>query len=337
MAASFVFDQGRDAFNWEAGLFNVDGNDGIFSEPRELAEADGSGLGSAHIDFNDWHLTFTSAGNDLTVASGDLTGGTVTSITLRSGSTSVIHLTGLSVSAATVQALLDGGAENGRDPLFLAVFASEATTFQGPPEGAMSAFGSAASDEYFLSAGGPDYVFNFIWTGGGVDTVHGSDGEDFVAYDVDQAVTVNFADGTVVKADTTSLGTFDDEVEDIAGSKFGDTFNGDDRDNRMFGNEGDDTFTGGDGDDFFVGGANDDLIDGGDGWDRLDFLMSVDQEQGVVVTYAAGTDFSGTATDSWGDTDTFSNIEDVRGGNFDDVFNGNDADNNFEEIGRAHV
>ncbi|RSK34050.1 calcium-binding protein, partial [Rhodovulum iodosum] len=65
--------------------------------------------------------------------------------------------------------------------------------------------------------------------------------------------------------------------------------------------------------------AGDDVINGGDGWDSLRYNndAAYGGEAGVVVDMIAGT-----ATDGFGDTDTFSGIEDIRGTRFDDSITG---------------
>ena len=252
MAITFVFDEARNSINWEGLLFFANG---IFDQPRTLTANSGSGLATVTVQVGAVVLTFTSDLNDLVVAGSKLTGGTATSITLQSNGTTALHLTGLSVGYAEIQALLDAGAENGHDPLFLAVFASAATIFQTPASGPISAFGSAASDEFSRHQHPRRPLQGEPPRAAGEYTVHGSDGEDFVDYSASsQGLTIDFGSGTVVRADTTSLGTFDFEVEYVAGSDHADTFNGDGRHNAMFGNAGDDTLNGFDGDDYLNGG-----------------------------------------------------------------------------------
>ncbi|MEO7222833.1 MAG: calcium-binding protein [Devosia sp.] len=298
-------------------------------------------------------LTFTSGANDLAVAANKLTGGTITSITLQADGANVFHLSGLSVGATAVQALLDTGADNARDALFSAVFASAATVFQSPADGPISAFGSAAADEFFLN--GSD-GFNYVWTGGGQDTVHGSDGNDFVDYSAsNQAVTVNFAAGTVVKSDTTSLGTFDSKVELIAGSDFADTFIGDDRNNGMFGNAGDDTLNGsggndnlngGDGNDSLNGGSGDNYYQGGKGkdsytggnadgddqWDKISYERE-DGGTGITATYKGNGKV--TVVDTYGNTEKGTGIEEVKGSQWKDLFTGSSGGESAEGMGGA--
>jgi Ca2+-binding RTX toxin-like protein len=123
----------------------------------------------------------------------------------------------------------------------------------------------------------------------------------------------------------------------VASGSFG-SLNGGTGDDVMTGAELDDTLRGGSGNDFMDGGDGNDTVrynglDGGpattsgafvnlsDDWATFDF-------NGIQTTVAGGT-----ATDSWGDTDTLASIENARGSDFDDVLVGNAGDNSLD--GRA--
>ena len=96
------------------------------------------------------------------------------------------------------------------------------------------------------------------------------------------------------------------------------------------------------------GGAGYDIIDGGAGsGDRVEYNRpsgSAPITQGAFVNLSGSSatyDFNGTsgvtvlagkAIDNWGDTDTLSNIENVRGSDFDDVLVGNSAENVIEGL-----
>ena len=102
---------------------------------------------------------------------------------------------------------------------------------------------------------------------------------------------------------------------------FGDLGNDD-----LFGGEGDDLLDGGEGDDYLAGGAGTDRYVGGDGAEQYD-TISFENETGtlgVVVNLAAGT-----ATDTYGNNETLSGIEDIAGSNNDDTLIGDDGDNFF--------
>ncbi|MCI5073593.1 MAG: hypothetical protein MRY80_01005 [Oricola sp.] len=72
----------------------------------------------------------------------------------------------------------------------------------------------------------------------------------------------------------------------------------------------------------WVGEAGDDLIDGNGGWDTVDYNLE-DGGAGVIVNLATGT-----ATDTFGDTDTLQDIEAVNGTGQSDTLTG-DAENNY--------
>ena len=73
--------------------------------------------------------------------------------------------------------------------------------------------------------------------------------------------------------------------------------------------------------------AGNDTINGGPGDDRLDYRWDVDRggTGGVVVNLQTGT-----ATDPFGDTDTFTSIEEIRGTNQSDIIVGSVRDEWFE-------
>jgi Ca2+-binding RTX toxin-like protein len=151
----------------------------------------------------------------------------------------------------------------------------------------------------------------------GNDVFFGGAGSDEVRYDQDEyrggtfgGVTVNFATNTA----TDGFGNTDslNSIEEVRGSKFGDTF------------------TGSGADEVFRGLAGNDIIDGGAGSDWVSYSSDIfaRQEsqtlQAVVVNLA-----NGTATDSFGGTDTLTNIENVAGAALGDTLTGDANDNIF--------
>ncbi len=115
-------------------------------------------------------------------------------------------------------------------------------------------------------------------------------------------------------ADGTGLDTFISGVNELAGSDYDDILTGNDNNNVLIGRGGYDT------------------LDGGLGMDRADYRSDT---YGITVTYDPDDSFNATVIDGLGDTDTLISIEQVRGSQFDDVFNGNDADNRFRGEGGA--
>jgi Ca2+-binding RTX toxin-like protein len=127
------------------------------------------------------------------------------------------------------------------------------------------------------------------------------------------------------------------DVENVIGSAFNDTLEGNGADNtfegrggedEMHGAQGNDTLLGGDGaddlngdegDDVLEGGAGHDVIDGGDGVDTLSYANS---NAGVGIFLDAGQGFGGHAQG-----DTWENVENVTGSAYGDVIVGNGGDN----------
>ncbi|WP_193141282.1 calcium-binding protein [Meridianimarinicoccus sp. MJW13] len=194
-------------------------------------------------------------------------------------------------------------------------------------------------DEYFFGGDGNDTLNggagrDDLEGGSGNDTIDGGDGSrDEVRYDNEernsggtQGVVVNFLTGTATDTfgDTDTLSN----IEEVRGTSHADSFTGSAAaEERFRGYAGDDTFLGGDGRDRIDGGAGDDMIDGGDG--TRDQARYQDDHNdggflGIDVDLALGT-----ATDTFGDTDTLVGIEQINGSNFNDVIRGDDQDNAF--------
>jgi len=99
-----------------------------------------------------------------------------------------------------------------------------------------------------------------------------------------------------------------------AGYTTADSYTGTSANERLFGDAGDDTLDGGDGNDALIGGKGADSMDGGDGEDTICYSYD---PAGVNVNLSTGQ-----ATDGWGYTDTFTNIEHAVGSAYDDVIIG---------------
>jgi Ca2+-binding RTX toxin-like protein len=177
---------------------------------------------------------------------------------------------------------------------------------------------------------------NFISPEGGNDTVIGGGGRDVVSYEsATSAVTVNLLAGTATGGggndSLTGIGAvhataFNDSIT------LGNTFAG-----YVFGRAGNDLLVGGTLDDGFIGGSGNDTMIGGTGFDNIaydnDLFDMGPAATGVGVTVNMST---GTATDNWGHTDTFSSIEVVVGSPLADMLiggnplNGSGATDGFE-------
>lgn len=159
-------------------------------------------------------------------------------------------------------------------------------------------FGGAGADT-LLGGNGQD----FIEGGLGNDSIDGGANDTTLGYDwvsyqnATGAVTVNLATGSAMGADGNDTLV---SLDAVAGSAFADTLTGDGNNNLLRGNGGNDT------------------IDGGGGFDQVDYSQANGSVTVSLLTNTA-TGFDG--------SDTFSNIEGIRGGKAGDVLTG-DANNN---------
>lgn len=172
--------------------------------------------------------------------------------------------------------------------------------------------------------------------GAGDDTMDGGSGTDTLSYSADIAgVTVNMAAGTATDGwgDADTISNF----EHLVGSAYADTLTGSASSNQLtagdgndtvYAGNGSDTITGGTGDDLlyaeagndtFISGVGDDTFDGGSDADTVSFVSDI---AGVTASLT-----SATATDGWGDADTFVGIENLTGSAYNDTLTGGSAAN----------
>lgn len=177
-------------------------------------------------------------------------------------------------------------------------------------DGSNEIYGGSGNDVIDVSGGDGD---NFIVPGSGNDTIIGNSdangtGFTFLSYSgLNFGITVDLAAGTTIGAGKSD--TFSD-VFAVRGTDFNDIL------------------LGGANDDFegFAGMAGFDFIDGGSGYDEIMFHL----ENG---TGAVTIDFkTETATDTYGDTDTFRNIEAVRASPQDDTLLGDTGFQSFRGL-----
>jgi Ca2+-binding RTX toxin-like protein len=192
--------------------------------------------------------------------------------------------------------------------------------------GIETVFGTAGNDHVTFDAN--DNVFLDIF---GSDTISGGAGFDILSYSFlagggapfiqVQGMVINMAAGTAVDG-YGGTDTFSG-IELVEGGQGNDTITGDDNDNSIIGGRGNDTLVGGD------QSASARLIDGfGDSiGDFVSFghlIATLDGAFGVVADLEAGT-----ATDSFGSTDTISGFEGLGGSNNNDTLSGDANDNIF--------
>src|SRR5262249_2193483 len=100
---------------------------------------------------------------------------------------------------------------------------------------------------------------------------------------------------------------------------------GDDEGAFMYGGSGNDTLVGGDGNDNLRGDEGDGSLDGGAGFDRADYPMAKDAVHLNLNIQDGNAQFISADQGS----DVLTNIEDARGGNFNDTIIGTDAGNSL--------
>ncbi len=190
--------------------------------------------------------------------------------------------------------------------------------------------------------------------GEGRDVIDGGAGSDLVSYAGALAgVVVRLAPAAQAVAATAAApalaingGDTLISIEQVIGSNFGDTLEGDAKGNFLIGNGGADRLVGGDGDDALsgnagndtlLGGAGADLLTGGAGADTIDGGAGVD-----IVSYADSAkavrvelDASGLVRGGDADGDRLSNIEGVIGSAHVDALRGNRLDNLIDGGGGA--
>ena len=164
-------------------------------------------------------------------------------------------------------------------------------------------------DDVLIAGAGDD-----IASGGtGNDVIEGNDGDDELSGNAgDDAVDGGAGNDTVkgAQGDDQLQGDCGDDT--LLGGAGHDTLLGGEGDDEIHGGAGDDTIDAGCGDDEIIGDAGDDEIDGGDGHDILDY-------SGTAASISINFD-DGVATSAEIDDDNFTHIEEIVGGQGDDVF-----------------
>lgn len=175
-----------------------------------------------------------------------------------------------------------------------------------------------AGDDVLLGETGDDMIDG----GEGDDELDGGAGSDLLLGDIGHDILAGGEgeDQLLGEAGNDTLyGNADNDMLDggegldtIHGGAGDDTLLGGAGHDELYGGEGHDTVEAGDGDDDIIGDAGDDTLDGGEGYDVLDYSafvapLEIDIEQGAAASVETG-------------QDQFSNIEEIIGGQGDDVF-----------------
>lgn len=197
--------------------------------------------------------------------------------------------------------------------------------------------GSSAYWEHLIGNGGDDLLDG---GDGGNDTASGGDGDDLLVGDPgtnDRLVGgggIDFADYSARTASVfLSIGmtsndgenleadSIESDIEGLIGGAAGDVLTGGYFDNFLFGGAGFDQLSGDFGDDLLIGGSGGDTLGGGAGFDTSDYSER---------TNAVFVDLDGVYGDDGelgeGDS-TADDVEDIRGGDGNDVLTGNGSEN----------
>jgi Ca2+-binding RTX toxin-like protein len=193
--------------------------------------------------------------------------------------------------------------------------------------------------DVIFGRGGKDTIYGLggndvLKGGGGADKLNGGDGTDTADYsDSDEGVQVSLAAGA--GAGGTADGDKLFEIENLAGSAYDDTLQGDENANSLYGEAGNDVLKGAGGADKLYGGAGDDLLnsdslgdflDGGTGDDTANFSEA---QGGVYVNLSSCFYKPGVSPVYPGPNiaPNIFNVENVSGSNQPDNIHGDDADN----------
>jgi serralysin len=122
----------------------------------------------------------------------------------------------------------------------------------------------------------------------------------------------------------------DDEIDGLEGN---DTINGGDGNDVLFGREGDDILNAGTGDNFMIGGPGSDTYVGGTGngendWDKISYETLGGARGFADVTFLGNGAVS--IIDPYGDTDTGTGIDEVKGTKNADIFRGSSGNDRVE-------
>jgi Ca2+-binding RTX toxin-like protein len=295
------------------------------------------------LTFGNIVLEISGTGID-TDAGRSITDGTIDSIKLIVDGDDVATVAGFSITytAALFQAVLDDPPANVWDD-FAAFIAAEPLNVVGSPDedwilggtGNDTIAGGEERDFIFSGAGDDEITAidterhwgDYIQPGLGTNVIFGSevrapdgyvDGHDLTFSDLVVAVKVNLKNGI---ATATGMHTTFSEVHWVAGGAGDDSMTGG---ASKFNKEG------------FSGMVGDDTMNGRGGYDEVSYQeeSAVGSVNGsgvwTVGTKGAKVDLeAGTATDSFGDSDTLISIEGVRGTKFKDTILGSSSNNNL--------
>ena len=213
---------------------------------------------------------------------------------------------------------------------------------------------SRGGNDYLRGLGGQDQLWggfgdDYLVGGADNDTIHGEGGNDIMSF-LDPAATsgVSMVLGAAGSGTVTVAGLGTDtysDIESVEGTNFSDVINGNDVANVLYGADnttsldylrgfgGSDVIAGGGGNDYMTGGTGDDSIYGGDALGdngTSDWIVFSDATAGISITLnATGSGVVNLAAAGLG-TDTYSGIENVSGGVYNDAIYTNNLANIIE-------
>jgi len=185
-----------------------------------------------------------------------------------------------------------------------------------------------SSGDVIDSGGGRDVLYgnegdDLFYSRKSGATIYGGNGNDTVDYSLNTSV--NAGDINLVTGVADWIGTIWstetlDSIENIIGTIHNDTITGDANNNTLDGNAGDDVLWGGAGDDVLIGGTGVDVFYGDLGNDTVDYSAVTES---LTITIAGGVNIDG-------GTETFTSIENLKGGSGSDIVIGDDGDNRLD-------
>jgi Ca2+-binding RTX toxin-like protein len=189
-------------------------------------------------------------------------------------------------------------------------------------DGSDKLFGDAGNDKLYGN-GGNDALYggdgdDLLLGSGGADYLDGGAGFDTISYaDAAFFVTVNL--GNPALNDGAAAGDRTVSIENVLGSRFGDSLIGDNNRNVLNGAEGNDILYGLGGDDVLIGGTGADRLIGGTGFDLVSYETSHER---VVVNLLSPALNQGDARG-----DLFNTVEGILGGSGNDDLTGDNGNN----------
>jgi Ca2+-binding RTX toxin-like protein len=192
-----------------------------------------------------------------------------------------------------------------------------------------------AGDDRLFAESGSNSLFggdgsDILVSGTGSDHMNGGINIDAASWqDASFGVVANLATGRAISGGIKDRFT---QVENLIGSRFGDSLSGDRGANELFGGAGNDFLSGGEGTDKLLGGSGNDTLDGGAGTNVLRGDSGVDTVAFTGATFVDVDLLRGSAFSSLGHS-SLNGVENVRATNGHDFILGDARANRIEASG----